>query len=224
MSIIRRLLKCLAFAAIASCVYLYQVPMLVLIRLYHLTPATGAQADGLLAGSTLAAGLLTAAALLWLYRRRLRRANPLGIQRTKLRAEGVFLVVTMYALVLALNVALARFGTPTNQKEILTLQSAWPWTVFVMAGLLAPVIEETVFRGLFMTLFWTKDTPVNFWASVLTSGLCFGLLHEPHLSVYLLTYAGMGFLLAYTYRRQRDLRYSWALHMMINFLPALVGF
>ncbi|WP_179393827.1 CPBP family intramembrane glutamic endopeptidase [Lacticaseibacillus absianus] len=224
MSTLRFIGRVALFALLTMAVYLYQVPMLVLIRLLHLTPKTGAAYDLLLAGATLVAGTLTAAGLWWIYRRRLRRADPLGIRRTPLDASGVFFVLSMYVLVLVLNVALSRFGTPQNQQEVLLLQRAWPWTVLVMAGLVAPVVEELVFRGLFMTLFWRRDTPAANALAVLTSGLCFGLLHEPHISVYLLTYAGMGVLLAYTYRRQRDLRYSIALHMIINFLPALVGF
>ncbi|WP_225049299.1 CPBP family intramembrane glutamic endopeptidase [Lacticaseibacillus kribbianus] len=212
-----------AFAGIVALMFTYQLPMVVVRRLNHWTPEASGH-DLALAVTIAVPGVLVGLALLWLYRRRLARDNPLGIGRTRLTIKGGLFVAGMYAGILLLNIVIAQFGIPQNQQTIVTLQSAWPWTLFLMSALIAPVLEELTFRGLFMSLFWRRDTPAATLGAVVSSGLVFGLAHEPRLSVFLVVYAGMGMILAYTYRRKRDLRYSIALHMIVNFLPSLVGF
>ncbi|WP_262316571.1 CPBP family intramembrane glutamic endopeptidase [Lacticaseibacillus parakribbianus] len=212
-----------AFAGIVVLMFTYQLPMDLTIRLNHWTAAAGGH-DALLALTIAGPGVLVGAILWWLYRRQLRRKNPLGIGRTPLTIKGGLFVAAMYGCVLFLNVLVAQFGIPQNQETVLTMQKAWPLTLFLMAALIAPALEELTFRGLFMSLFWRRDNPANTIGAIATSGLVFGLAHEPRLSIFLVLYAGMGVILAYVYRRKRDLRYSLALHMIINFLPSLVGF
>lgn len=225
---LHRLWSLLIFAITCGTLYFYQLGILIVpLIVKHQHPTFSKTAlrqivrgyDPLIAGITVALALIQIAALLWLYRRQLRKDNPLDIRRRPLRLEAVFFIMTMYALVLAMNAMTLRFGTPQNQEAVLSSMKIMPWTLFLMAGFLGPVIEELIFRGIFMNLFWKKDTPLNGILAIATSGIVFGLLHEPHLSVFLVLYASLGMVLAFTYRYNRDLRYSLALHMIIN-LPA----
>jgi membrane protease YdiL (CAAX protease family) len=220
----------LVFAIACGTLYFYQLGMIIVpLVLKHQHPGISKTAlhallhnyDPLIAGITVALAAIQIAALLWLYRRQLRKANPLGIRKRPLRLESVFFIFTMYAIVLAMNVLTQRFGTPQNQTEVIDSMKIMPWTLFLLAGFLGPVIEELIFRGIFMNLFWKKDTPANGMLAIVCSSLVFGLMHEPHLSVFLVLYTSLGMVLAFTYRYHRDLRYSLALHMLINLPSAL---
>ncbi|KRO16245.1 CPBP family intramembrane glutamic endopeptidase [Lacticaseibacillus saniviri] len=159
--------------------------------------------------------------LRFVYRRQLKQHNPLNIHRQPMTSTRFFFMFFMYILVLAVNVLVSRFGTPGNQQSLNQISSIWPYTLAIMAAVFAPFIEEFVFRGLFMNLFWNKDNSLNNVLAVVTSGLAFGWLHEPRISVFLLVYASMGMALAAAYRYNRDLRYSIGLHMTINLIPAI---
>lgn len=88
-------------------------------------------------------------------------------------------------------------------------------------GLLAPILEELVFRKAFMDLFLTKDNSVNnFWA-IFLSGFIFALMHEPKPSIYLVLYAIPGILLGYFYRSTRDLRFPMLIHSANNLISII---
>ncbi len=219
----------IVFVVCVATLYFYQLPMLIASivakRQYPTSHvrvlAMLKREDLLIAAATVLFALIQIGLLYWLYRHQLKQKNPLQIQRRPFRLESLFFMILMYALVLAVNVLVSGFGTATNQEEVLSAMKMLPVTLFLLAGVLAPFIEELIFRGVFMNLFWAKDNPLNQTLGILTSGLVFGLMHEPHLSVFLLLYSSLGWILAYTYRYHRDLRYSIGLHMVINFPSAL---
>ncbi|WDF82676.1 CPBP family intramembrane metalloprotease [Lacticaseibacillus pabuli] len=221
------------FALAAGSIYFYQLGIVFLPQLLKMQaggtlPRAALEAqmrhyDVWLAGITLILAAIQISCLYWLYRTQLKRRNPLHIGRRKFRLESVFFIVLMYGLVLAANAAVLRFGTPHNQQEVVSEMTILPVTLFFLAAICGPIIEELIFRGVFMNLFWQKDNTLNFWGAVITSGLVFGLLHEPHLTPFLLLYSSLGAILAITYRYHRDLRYSIGLHMLINFFPAVAG-
>ena len=221
------------FAVALGTIYFYQSGIVLLPRLLKMQaggilPRAALEAqmrhyDLWLAGVTIILAAIQIGLLYWLYRSQLKRRNPLQFGRRKFRLESIFFIVLMYGLVLAANMAVMRFGTPHNQQEVVNEMSILPITLFFLAAILGPIIEELIFRGVFMNLFWQKDNSLNFWGAVITSGLIFGFLHEPHLTPFLLLYSSLGAILAITYRYHRDLRYSIGLHMLINFFPALAG-
>ncbi|MFD1433045.1 CPBP family intramembrane glutamic endopeptidase [Lacticaseibacillus yichunensis] len=221
--LLKKTLAVLGFILLGIGVTVYQVPMVALRAAFHMTTTTAPHYDWLMAATTAVAGAIEIGLLLWLYRWRLRRANPLHIGPARLSVGRIGLVVAMYALIITANALIMRVGVPQNQQTINELEHLWPWTVFVMVLLIGPLAEELVFRGLFMTLFWTKDNVFNTTGAVSCSALAFGLLHEPHLSWFLVIYTVMGLALGFTYRRTRDLRWSLALHVIINLPGALVA-
>jgi membrane protease YdiL (CAAX protease family) len=219
------------FAVSVGTLYFYQLPMLAMSlwvrkeypHSHALRVAALGKLDGTIASVTVVFALVQIGLLYWLYRHQLKKRNPLHIQRRKFRLESLFFMFLMYGLVLVANMAVASFGTPNNQEAVMSEMKILPLTLFFLAGVLAPFIEELIFRGIFMNLFWQKDNQVNNIAAVLTSGLLFGLMHEPHFSIFLLLYSSLGWILAYTYRYHRDLRYSIGLHTVINFPSALIA-
>lgn len=231
--LLNRLGAMLLFALCAGGVYFYQLGILFApkwLQRGQATPMTKSALEAAMHAFDPQLALITAGlaivqigVLYALYRWQLRRRNPLNIHRRPFRLESLFFLIAMYALVLGVNLIFAGQGTPENQQAVLHEMSILPVTLFIMAGIAGPIIEEFTFRGVFMNLFWMRDTPFSNIAAVVSSGVIFGLLHEPHLSPFLLLYSSLGIILAFTYRYHRDLRYSLILHIGINFLPALAG-
>lgn len=87
---------------------------------------------------------------------------------------------------------------------------------FVYVGLLAPVIEELLFRKLLI------DRLHRFGdrAAILVSAVAFGLLHGNFSQLFYACFIGM--LLGYVYCRTRRLRYTILLHMAINLLGGVL--
>lgn len=91
-----------------------------------------------------------------------------------------------------------------------------PLKILVMV-ILAPLLEELICRKLII------DRTVRYGekVSVLMSGLIFGLLHQ---NLFQFFYAfAVGCLFAYVYIRTGRLRYTVALHGIINFLGAVIA-
>ena len=98
--------------------------------------------------------------------------------------------------------------------------AAWAKVLFLM--ILAPLWEEFFFRRLIID----RIRPYGERLAVVTSAVMFGLFHG-NLSQFFYALL-LGLLFGYVYLRTGKLRYTAALHMLINFLgsvlaPALMG-
>lgn len=109
-----------------------------------------------------------------------------------------------------------------NQAAAEDIISGAPLAALVMVVISAPIVEETLVRGLVFGLLHRKS---RFWAYAVSMFL-FSSLHvyqpllggEPLVSVLVsfVTYLPMGFALAWVYERCRNLWASIALHMLNN--------
>jgi membrane protease YdiL (CAAX protease family) len=119
-----------------------------------------------------------------------------------------------------------------NTKELLPgggrqLTPAMKAAVFIWFAVEAPLVEETLFRGIlfqglvrFLTR-WLPAQPAVFGGALL-SGIVFGLVHgEPHTLPIL---AFMGIVLAYVFHHTRSIYASALLHGLINGLTVLYVF
>ncbi len=90
------------------------------------------------------------------------------------------------------------------------------WQVFLAAVVAAPIVEEFLFRKLLLD----RIVPYGQLLAVLLSGTLFGLAHGNFFQFF---YAfALGVIFAYVYLRTGRLRYTVALHMLINFLGSIV--
>ena len=87
----------------------------------------------------------------------------------------------------------------------------------IYSVIIAPVIEETIFRNLLLNkLRRFGDVP-----AILMTGLAFGLFH---FNLYQFFYATvLGFLFAYITLRTNTIKYSVILHIAVNFIGSLVS-
>lgn len=131
-------------------------------------------------------------------------------------AVGLILVLPMIGVVLTMLV-----GHPTisqNQASInQTLQGGVLTQIAMvfLAVVIAPLIEETMFRGVVMNT-WFKDN--NYYADVLLSAVLFGVFHTTaDLSLVTVTpYVVMGAVFALIYRKTGNLAVNIYTHMLYN--------
>lgn len=129
---------------------------------------------------------------------------------------GLILVLPMIGVVLTMLV-----GHPTisqNQASInQTLQGGVLTQIAMvfLAVVIAPLIEETMFRGVVMNT-WFKDN--KYYADVLLSAVLFGVFHTTaDLSLVTVTpYVVMGAVFALIYRKTGNLAVNIYTHMLYN--------
>lgn len=98
-------------------------------------------------------------------------------------------------------------GTVDGVAQMLNLDLGTFASLFSVTAILAPLLEETVFRGFLLTSL-TKFMPT--WAAVLISSLGFGAAHASAKDLPQL--AALGTLLGFSYVRSRNLLTPMLIH------------
>src|SRR5262249_53971977 len=128
----------------------------------------------------------------------------------------IFAAIFLYGVIAqALNVPVQ-----TNVDELQKLAATEPWTTLatvIAAVIIAPFCEEVFFRGYF---FQGLRLRLSIWPAVVLSAAVFGVAHGGPGSLVLLIVIGL--VLAVIRWRTRSLWPGIALHMLNNFLGALV--
>ena len=145
-------------------------------------------------------------------------SRPLGIGNLlKAVPICVFLMYAGNLLGTGINLLLEKVtGGGGNPVMTYALDEAMlPKILFLVV--LAPLMEETVFRRLFID----RVRPYGEKLAVVTSALAFGLFHGNFAQFF---YAfGLGLVFGYVYVRTGRLRYSLLLHMLINFVGGVLA-
>ncbi|KRL53871.1 hypothetical protein FD35_GL000838 [Furfurilactobacillus rossiae DSM 15814] len=131
--------------------------------------------------------------------------------------------VMFFALIVFLIIEpLVKTPMPENEKMIERSMMGMPILTAYVEVVLAPIIEELIFRRLFFVFFFKGM--VNPWKRVLgivVNGLFFASLHTSLLSPGMWVYAVMGMIFATTYVTTKNVKYSIALHFLNNLISVL---
>lgn len=165
---------------------------------------------------------LIALPLGWLILRRLPASAPAEnpLSAGHLMMFFVMCIAVMYlgnliGVALNMGIAEARGSSYDNPIEDL-LSGTNVWASLVSVVLIAPVMEEFIFRKLLCD----RIRAYGERTAVLVSGLVFGLFHG---NLYQFFYAfGIGAVFAYIYLRTGRVRYTMLLHAGINFLGGVL--
>ena len=160
--------------------------------------------------------------IFYLYRSQLREGNYWGFNESPhwdMRRIGIaaigFVLITIGSIVM-LNIVGG--GVSENQQALNRIQQQNTGMFKILVVFIAPFCEETIFRGMFFNIFFTKPTRLNKWLGIVTSGFLFGYMHDPMLSRFIFVYWVLGIVLAWVYTTTKDLRYSMLVHMCYNAL------
>lgn len=173
--------------------------------------------------------ILTYGLLIYWLRRRVRSftANvtppddntPLANRPLKDRLRDLLPGVAILAVVQTISTTLVTTGVITESANEQALDAMMKGNEAVMAlttVLLAPIVEELIFRGLLMNVMFTQRTRATQTFNVILSIGAFSMAHGPTTVVDFLIYAALGSAFALTYTKTRDLRCGIALHILNN--------
>lgn len=120
---------------------------------------------------------------------------------------GIYIVTRIGAMVMMWE----GVSNSTNQ-EIIENAHMNPFLLITFTVIMAPIVEELVFRGILMRRVFNPDSIVG----LILSSLLFGLAHMPNSIGVWIVYAGMGFALGTVYRKFQKLEYCIMAHMINN--------
>lgn len=136
---------------------------------------------------------------------------------------GMFFMNIITALLIKLT---SSAPTSTNQSAINTVLKSQPdymWGMILCSVLLAPILEELLYRGILMHLV----SPKLSYISVLASGIVFAIMHQGFTLVSFISYCGFGIILALVYKYTHSLSTSIITHAgynLITYLPIILAF
>ncbi|WP_157758124.1 CPBP family intramembrane glutamic endopeptidase [Acinetobacter larvae] len=159
------------------------------------------------------------------YRKQLQVSNPNHFHRQAINKKFVYF---MFCMALCCGVVsyifddILHVGTPENQRLIEEMFRQTPISMTITTVLMAPILEELLFRGIFANYFFNRSH--LFWniLAIISSSLLFALMHEFALSVALFYYMSIGAIFGVTYFYTRDIRYSIFLHIMMNSIAVIM--
>jgi uncharacterized protein len=129
-----------------------------------------------------------------------------------------------FGLMAVANIIISFFveGQPSNQEAIVKIFESSPMYVFFTAVIMAPLLEELVFRFSLRNIFGKN------WVFIIISGLLFGFIHIMGATnfmeelVFLIPYSIPGFVFAYVLVKSDNIFVPIGLHFIHNgFLVAM---
>ncbi|WP_125550683.1 CPBP family intramembrane glutamic endopeptidase [Loigolactobacillus zhaoyuanensis] len=111
----------------------------------------------------------------------------------------------------------------SNVDSLTSLLTSFTFFMLFFVAFIGPILEEILFRGLFLNWFFTKHRLV----SILLSAVLFGTFHVDLTSghvdpIYWLSKVLLGLVLALVYSRTKNLKASILLHILNNTLAAFI--
>lgn len=135
-----------------------------------------------------------------------------------------FLITRVIAVVGTLLLALI-YGDEmsANDEVILSIGDNNTFTLYFFLfvfslGILVPIVEELVYRGIGTNLLFKKQT---FWLPLIVTSSIFGLIHIPENIVSFLVYGFMGVVYFLSYYRRKNILDSMLVHILNNGVIAI---
>lgn len=135
-------------------------------------------------------------------------------------AAYVPILFVLLGITMLIAPALPAEQTNPIGERVVEMQSvlSWLW-LFLQAAVLAPIIEEIVFRGVLFKVFWQRTGRV--WLSAFVSGYLFAVIHPQFLGG-ILPITVLGTILALVYAHTRSLLPCIVIHALNNGLITLL--
>lgn len=150
--------------------------------------------------------------------------------------DNVIKIISYFALFMALKIGTAlissilsfalnfTLGESENQEAVMKLVSAEPLLMIINTCILAPFVEEGIFRLSIRKVFSNK------YLFILVSGLFFGMMHifptdlpTSLALIYSITYVAMGFYLAYIYTETENIWFVIFIHALNNLFSMIIS-
>ncbi|WP_129044797.1 CPBP family intramembrane glutamic endopeptidase [Companilactobacillus metriopterae] len=124
--------------------------------------------------------------------------------------------VVAFLIINYLTLLLVPSTDNSNVEALSSIAKNYLLYFLIFAVFLSPVFEELLFRGIFMNWFFYRYKYLN----IILSGLVFGYIHAPDVSIktfgYLISKVLLGIVLAVIYRNTKNIKANIAVHMLNN--------
>lgn len=122
----------------------------------------------------------------------------------------------LYLLGNSLVIQLFGEAEAVNQLAVEGLFEYVPvWQMFIMIVVVAPIVEELLFRGLIL---FSGEQLETTWLRLLISAALFGAVHSPTNIQSVYSYVGMGFIFSYAAKRTQSVEAPIIYHFLNNLL------
>lgn len=147
-------------------------------------------------------------------------AEPVAPQKMEWKHFGILMLICMPIMyagnIIGTFLSLLLSGG-TAENILMDYVFSSPLYTFLVAVLIAPFMEEYIFRKQIID----RCGKYGEVTAILVSALTFALFH---MNLFQFFYAfGLGILMAYAYTRTRMLRYPVLMHMIINFMGSVLA-
>ncbi|KRK80753.1 hypothetical protein FD03_GL002184 [Companilactobacillus nodensis DSM 19682 = JCM 14932 = NBRC 107160] len=164
--------------------------------------------------------LLIASIILWLVFKRAQKFKSVRFNKSTW-----IIIIIASILVFAVNLITVPMMKSTNDNvaalELVAKNNIVILVFFTIV--VAPILEEILFRGIFMNWFFVNNSLI----SVILSGIVFGYVHAPFSPgtdwIYALSKVLLGIILAAVYARTKNIKANITVHFLNNFLAILAG-
>ncbi|APX73099.1 CPBP family intramembrane metalloprotease [Companilactobacillus allii] len=164
--------------------------------------------------------LAIASFIIWLVFKRAQKFKSI-----KFNKSTWIIIIIATILVFAVNIITVPLMKTTNDN-VAALELVGKNNMLILVFftiIVAPILEEIIFRGIFMNWFFANNPLV----SVLLSGIVFGYVHAPFSPnidwIYALSKILLGIILAAVYYRTKNIKASITVHFLNNFLAIISG-
>lgn len=143
--------------------------------------------------------------------------KQLGIAILTVLGTLVWQVFIIHPLMLVMG----HSGISQNEQIIMKIASANHlafFSIVIFAVILSPILEELLYRGVFIHLFFKHIT----WLAVLISSLIFALAHTTNSFLGFMTFFGSGIFLAIAYKYGKSIKVSITSHMIFNIISLFI--
>ncbi|MBW1605270.1 CPBP family intramembrane glutamic endopeptidase [Lactobacillus sp. Sy-1] len=162
---------------------------------------------------------------IWRYRKQLQAHNPFHFARHKFNGKAagqLLLLIGALVLIQGLWQVLLNakvISEPNNQKLVEASIKKLFLVNYLYAGIIAPIFEEVIFRGIFFNYFFKlTNGRLSKTIGVLVCGGIFGYMHTTEFDLNWIFYSAIGWVLSITYLHFKDIRYNIAIHMLNNLI------
>lgn len=154
-------------------------------------------------------------------KRESRTLGVLEIIKICVMSYGVVYIFSLFTNLIMMLIAVIKGSEVTNPLVNVLEGSNWIWSL-VFVGILSPIIEEMMFRGVMLNKLRRYGDKVT----IITTAVLFGLFHGNFSQFFYAVALGMVF--AYVTLKTGTIKYSIILNIVVNIigsiiLPAVIG-
>ncbi|MGR3742053.1 CPBP family intramembrane glutamic endopeptidase [Companilactobacillus sp. DQM5] len=137
------------------------------------------------------------------------------LYRAQITKNTIIIIFIGIIMTILINIVSIPFMKNTGNANVDALQkiiSTYPELMVIYSFIVGPILEELLFRGFFINLFF----PDSKYFGLVTSSILFGIVHVSNDSIYLTSKILLGLVLGAVYLKTKNIKANIFIHMINN--------